>query len=55
MAFWPVFEPDIPCHPYCRECLDKEKLKAMIGCFGEEQGREFFEKWNKIKNKKQKQ
>ena len=55
VAFWPVFEPDIPSHPYCRECLDKEKQKAMIGCFGEEQGREFFEKWNKIKNKKQKQ
>lgn len=30
VAFWPVFDPDIPSHPYCRECLDKEKRELMI-------------------------
>ena len=33
VAFWPVCDPDIPSHPYCRECLDKEKeelLKRLI-------------------------
>lgn len=33
VAFWPVFDPDIPANPYCRECLDKEKLKMIIGIF----------------------
>jgi len=23
VAFWPVIDPDIPSHPYCRKCLDK--------------------------------
>lgn len=30
VAFWPVIDPDIPEHPYCRECLDKEKIKAYF-------------------------
>lgn len=30
VAFWPVFDPDIPSHPYCRECLDKAKRELMI-------------------------
>lgn len=30
VAFWPVIDPDIPSHPYCRECLDKERQKLMI-------------------------
>lgn len=30
VAFWPVCDPDIPAHPYCRECLDKEKRALMI-------------------------
>lgn len=30
VAFWPVVDPDIPAHPYCRECLDKEKEELMI-------------------------
>lgn len=51
VAFWPCIDPDIPSHPYCRKCLDKEKLKAMISAFGEEQGTDFFNKWNAIKNK----
>lgn len=54
VAFWPVIDPDIPSHPYCRKCLDKEKLKAMIGAFGEEQGTEFFNALNAIKRKEAK-
>ena len=30
VAFWPVIDPDIPSHPYCRECLDKEKMELVI-------------------------
>ena len=30
VAFWPVCDPDIPAHPYCRECLDKAKMELMI-------------------------
>lgn len=30
VAFWPVCDPDIPSHPYCRECLDKAKAELMI-------------------------
>ena len=30
VAFWPCFDPDIPSHPYCRECLDKEKMELFI-------------------------
>ena len=30
VAFWPVCDPDIPSYPYCRECLDKEKMELMI-------------------------
>ena len=30
VAFWPVCDPDIQSHPYCRECLDKEKMELMI-------------------------
>lgn len=33
VAFWPTFDPDIPSHPYCRSCLDKEKAKLMIKLF----------------------
>lgn len=28
-VFWPMIDPDIPAHPYCRECLEKEKIKVM--------------------------
>lgn len=37
VAFWPFIDPDISPHPYCQKCLDKEKLKAMIAIFGEEE------------------
>lgn len=30
VAYWPVYDPDIPAYPYCRECLDKEKRELMI-------------------------
>ena len=30
VAFWPMVDPDIPHHPYCRKCLDKVKTKALI-------------------------
>jgi len=30
VAFYPVFDPDIPSHPYCRECLDKAKMELFI-------------------------
>ena len=48
VAFWPVIDPDIPSHPYCRKCLDKEKLKAMIAMFGDEKGKAYFDAWNEL-------
>lgn len=30
VAFWPVIDPDIQSHPYCRECLDKAKMELMM-------------------------
>ena len=30
VAFWPVFDPDIPAYPYCKECLEKEKRELII-------------------------
>lgn len=30
VAFWPVCDPDIPSHPYCRECLDKTKDRLWL-------------------------
>lgn len=30
VAFFPVFDPDIPSYPYCRECLDKFKRELMM-------------------------
>lgn len=29
VAFWPMIDPDIPHHPYCRECLDKAKYDML--------------------------
>ena len=49
VAFWPCIDPDIPSSPYCRKCLDREKLAAMIAQFGEEDGRAFFDTWNNAK------
>lgn len=30
VAFWPVIDPDIPAEPYCRECLDEAKARAIM-------------------------
>ena len=30
VAFWPVVDPDIPSHPYCRKCLDDAKARMII-------------------------
>lgn len=30
VAFWPVCDPDIPAYPYCRKCLDKEKMELFL-------------------------
>lgn len=43
VAFWPVYEPDIPSYPYCRECLDKEKMELLIKLFGKEEGEMLME------------
>jgi hypothetical protein len=29
-VFWPCVDIDIPSHPYCRKCVTKQQLKAMI-------------------------
>lgn len=29
-AFWPCVDPDIPAHPYCRECLVKEQATLLL-------------------------
>lgn len=42
VAFWPCIDPDIPQHPYCRKCLDKEKMKAMVAICGKEEGKSLF-------------
>lgn len=30
VAFWPMVDPDIPHYPFCRECLDKNKMDLLI-------------------------
>lgn len=30
VAFWPVWDPDIPTHAYCRECLDDVKRELIV-------------------------
>ena len=40
VAFFPVIDPDIPSYPYCRECLNKEKMELSIKL------QEIFEKYN---------
>ena len=35
VAFWPIIDPDIPSYPYCRKCLDKEKIQLLKTLFGE--------------------
>jgi hypothetical protein len=33
VAFFPAVDPDIQSYPYCRECLDKQKLLLIIALF----------------------
>lgn len=30
VAFWPVVDPDIPSHPYCRKHLDEAKFRLLL-------------------------
>ena len=30
VAFFPLFDPSIPSHPYCKKCLDKARIELMI-------------------------
>ncbi len=30
VAFWPIVDLDLPRNPYCRSCLDAEKIKMMV-------------------------
>jgi hypothetical protein len=34
VAFWPVCDPDIPEHPYCRKCLDGIKHRITMEVLG---------------------
>lgn len=34
VAFWPLIDPDIPAHPYCRKCLDKAKAEVVAKALG---------------------
>jgi hypothetical protein len=29
-VFWPVIDPDIPSHPYCRTCARSAQIKVYI-------------------------
>ena len=51
VAFWPIFDPDIPSLPYCRKCLDKEKLKLMISIFGEEEGKDLYDAGEELRKR----
>lgn len=35
VAFWPMVDPDIPHHPYCRKCLDAAKMRVMAMIYGD--------------------
>ena len=37
VAFFPVVDPDIPSHPYCRECLNKAKLELATALWGNDE------------------
>ncbi len=30
IAFWPIVDIDIRPHPYCRECLEAERIKLLM-------------------------
>lgn len=35
VCFWPVIDPDIPSHPYCREHGDEAKMRVMAKVFND--------------------
>jgi len=49
VAFWPCNDPDIPQHPYCRKCLDAEKMKTIIAVCGDEEDKRLFNQFKKQK------
>jgi hypothetical protein len=30
VCYWPCIDPDIPSHPYCRECVDKAQVSLLL-------------------------
>lgn len=52
VAFWPLIDPDIPERPYCRKCLDKQKIELLAKCF--DYDKKSAEAFVKHFNKKQK-
>lgn len=38
-AFWPIIDPDIPSHPYCRKCLDKAKAELLMRLYANQKDR----------------
>lgn len=48
VAFWPIVDPDIPSHPYCRKHLDEAKMRLQIAIWRADQKRE-----NKKRNERQ--
>lgn len=31
VCFWPMIDPDIPHHPYCRKCKDEAVMRVLMG------------------------
>lgn len=56
VAFWPIVDPDIPEHPYCRVCLNKAKAEMLVKMFGygEREANMFVKIDNQIRNDKKK-
>ena len=40
VAFWPMIDPDIPHHPYCRKCLDEAKLNLLMKLYSKNEREE---------------
>ena len=36
-VFFPVFDPDIPSYPYCRECVEKRRIELLKMLLNNEQ------------------
>lgn len=35
-VFYPVCDPDIPAHPYCKNCAEKAHRELLIKLFGQD-------------------